>query len=225
MSEPTCWTLIHGAATGDEEACDAFARCYQPAIQAYLRARWGNRLAAEELEDAMQEVFVECLREHGALGRAQKGRGDGFRAYLFGIVGNVARRYESRGGRRRDAPRSRTFHADDHAAAQTSLSYAFDRAWATSMLGEARARMETNARAADDRHRKRVEILRLRFEEGLTLREIARRWDVDTTWMGHEYQRALRDYHSALKEVVGFHHPGAPERVQEECAALLKLVP
>ena len=47
-------------------------------------------------EDAVQEVFVECFRRGGALEAVGAGRVPGFRAFLYGVIRNVARRFESR---------------------------------------------------------------------------------------------------------------------------------
>ena len=49
-----------------------------------------------DLDDAVQEVFVECFRQGGVLEAAVDGRVPSFRAFLYGVVRNVARRFESR---------------------------------------------------------------------------------------------------------------------------------
>ena len=58
MADVTCWTLIESAADGDRAARDAFVERYLPVVRAYLGARWRDRVAGSELEDAVQEVFV-----------------------------------------------------------------------------------------------------------------------------------------------------------------------
>ena len=67
----------------------------------------------------------------------------------------------------------------------------------------------------------RVELLRLRFHEGLPIREIARRWGTAAEVLHHEYARARQEFEAALREVVAFHHPGSPEEVEQECSNLL----
>ena len=67
--DATCWTLIEGAASGRAADRDEFARRYLPAVQAYLLARWKESPLAQERDDAVQEVFVECFRQGGALER------------------------------------------------------------------------------------------------------------------------------------------------------------
>ncbi len=76
----TCWFLIHGAAAGRKEDRDTFGQRYEPVIRAYLGARWRGTPRIEELDDAVQEVFVECFREGGVLDRVDSGRPGGFRA-------------------------------------------------------------------------------------------------------------------------------------------------
>ena len=71
MSEITCWTMISGAASGNDADRREFATRYLPVVRAYLRARWRGRLDEQELEDAAQEVFLECLREGGVLDRVE----------------------------------------------------------------------------------------------------------------------------------------------------------
>jgi len=84
MADVTCWTLIECAADGDRAARDAFVERYLPVVRAYMRARWGNRVPESELEDTVQEVFVECLREEGVLVRNRSRRGQ-TRRKLFAI--------------------------------------------------------------------------------------------------------------------------------------------
>src|SRR5262245_30279972 len=102
MSAPdsTCWTVIHAAATGSTGDRDEFVRHYGPVTRAYLAARWRSSPCLQELDDAVQEVFVECFKEGGVLDRAERGRG--FRPFLYGVVLHVARRFETQRGRQRE---------------------------------------------------------------------------------------------------------------------------
>lgn len=223
MAEATCWTLIEGAAAGDGAARAEFTERYLPVIRAYLHARWRGRLLGDEREDAVQEVFVECLREDGVLARAGAGDRRGFRAFLFGVVRNVALRVESARVRLRDSPGSSSFQPDQLAIAEESLSRVFDRAWATSLLSEAVQRQSLLARDGGPEAAKRVELLRLVFQDGRSLADVAREWNAEPRSIYREYERAQADFLSALKQVVAFHHPGAPEAVGRECRELLAL--
>jgi DNA-directed RNA polymerase specialized sigma24 family protein len=94
--ESTCWTVIRAAAAGSPADRDEWARRYLGVVRAYLAARWRGSPLRQELGDAVQEVFVECFRQGGALEAAGAGRVLSFRAFLYGVVRNVARRFESR---------------------------------------------------------------------------------------------------------------------------------
>jgi RNA polymerase sigma-70 factor (ECF subfamily) len=71
---------------------------------------------------------------------------------------------------------------------------------------------------------RRVELLRLRFHEGLPIREIARRWRDDPATLHREYARAREEFKEALIGVMAFHHPGSPAQAERECAELLALL-
>lgn len=100
-SESTCWTVLHAAAGGNDAAREEFARRYAPLVRAYLAAWWRGSPLVGEVDDAVQDVFVECLRDGGMLERAEPGRSGGFRAFLYGLVRNVALRFETKRARRR----------------------------------------------------------------------------------------------------------------------------
>ena len=95
-SESTCWTVIRAAAAGSPSDREELARRYLGVVRAYLAARWRGSGLRPDLDDAIQEVFVECFRQGGALEAAGDGWVPSFRAFLYGVVRNVARRFESR---------------------------------------------------------------------------------------------------------------------------------
>src|SRR5262245_49172593 len=121
--ESTCWTVIRAAAAGSPTDRDELARRYLDVVRAYLAARWRGSALREELDDAAQDVFVECFRDGGAVEAAGAGRVSSFRAFLFGVVRNVARRFESR-------PARPAAPLPDIAADAASQSRLFDRTWA-----------------------------------------------------------------------------------------------
>ena len=93
------------------------------------------------------------------------------------------------------------------------------------MLKEAtRVQAATAARAGKAAER-RVELLRLRFGEGLPIRAIAARWEVDAAQLHHEYATARAEFRAALREVVAFHQPGRPaDELDSACAELLAIL-
>jgi RNA polymerase sigma-70 factor (ECF subfamily) len=218
-SDSTCWTVIQAAAAGAAGPREEFARHYEPVVRAYLQARWPGR--REEIDDAVQDVFLECFREGGALARVDPDRSGGFRAFLYGIARNVARRIERARARRLQheqvGPLEKELAQDE-----PSLSALFDRAWAANILRQAAVRQAERAGAGGEAALRRVELLRLRFHDGLAIRDVARRWQMDAARVHHEYARAREEFRAALLEVLAFHHPASKERLEQECARLLE---
>jgi RNA polymerase sigma-70 factor (ECF subfamily) len=180
-------------------------------VRAYLAARW--RGTRRDPDDATQDVFVECFRAGGVLDRADPDRAGGFRAFLLGAVRNVARRHEARA--RPAEPLPDGLPADD-----TGPAEAFDKAWARALLKEAVHGQQQAA--ATSAARRRVELLRLRFGDGLPIRDIAARWGVDAARLHHEYATARDEFRTALRRVIAFHHPGlAAGAIDGACAELI----
>jgi RNA polymerase sigma factor (sigma-70 family) len=223
-ADSTCWTLLRDAAAGDEGSRGAFAMRYEGAVRSYLAARWRGSGLIQELDDAVQEVFIECLRSGGLLDRADSGRAGGFRAYLYGAARNVALRVEGRRKRQSRREPGGSPELEAVPAGEDSLSRVFDRAWASAVVREAAGRQAEQAVASGEAALKRVELLRLRFREGMPIREIARAWGADPAQLHREYARARAEFRAALREIVASQHPDAPDRVDRECAQLLDLL-
>jgi RNA polymerase sigma factor (sigma-70 family) len=213
-SESTCWTVIRGAAVGNGADRADLVQRYQGIVRAYLSARWKGSTPFADLDDACQEVFVECFRQGGILDAAALGRVPSFRAFLYGVIRNVARRFEAQ-------PAQAVLPAD-LVSDEASQSCLFDRAWARSLMVEAARLQREQAQERGDEALRRVELLRLRFEENLPIRSIADRWNVPAAGLHHDYALARREFKQALLEVVAFHHPGTPAEVEREASGLLK---
>ncbi|MBI4600651.1 MAG: sigma-70 family RNA polymerase sigma factor [Planctomycetes bacterium] len=217
------WTLIRDAAAGRREARESFSQRYLPVVRAYFQSRWGGTPLASEVDDAVQKVFLDCFRERGALERVDPDRG-GFRAFLYGIARNVALHAERARARDRGHRDAAGIDPEGVAADEESVSRAFDKAWARAVMREA---VDIQTQRAHERGLdavQRVELLRLRFQEGLPIREIAKRWGADPARLHHDYAQARKEFTEALKEVVGIHERCPPERLEAECARLLELL-
>lgn len=226
--ESTCWSLIQNAAEGEQNARETFARLYQSVVLGFLKSRWAGTRDAFDLDDAIQDVFIDCFKPNGALQRWQSGRDGGFRGYLYGVVRNVALRHEEK--RRKMLPLDFDFEAD-----QTSAESAFDRAWARSLMKEASRDMAESAKIADGnatdqipsdqtphgdmtemgRAMRRVQLLKERFNKNRPIREIASEWQVDPAWLHHEYATARQEFRAALLRVIAFHDPHSTRDEQE----------
>lgn len=217
-ADATCWTLVGAAATGDTGARDRFARLYQPVARACFAARWQHSPLRAHADDAVQDTFVECFKPAGALSAAVAAQPVSFRAFFFGVVRNVARRYEER--QRPVAPLP-----SDCADDETGLAEAFDRAWALALLREAARVQAETAATAGPRAERRVELLRLRFQDGLPIREIAARWNEDAAHLHREYATARDEFRAALTAVMVFHLPTATgTELDAACRDLLALM-
>jgi RNA polymerase sigma factor (sigma-70 family) len=216
--ESTRWTVILGAAEGRALDRSEFARRYSHAIRAYLGTRWKASPLGSELDDAAQEVFVECFKENGALARVDPDRPGGFRGFLYGVIRNVARRFEERWSRKRPD----SIGELPLESAEEPASRAFDRAWARGIMKQATELQGERARAGGEKLQRRVELLRLRFTEGLPVREIAARWGMEPTQVQYEYKCARDEFQTALNDVVRKHDPDGDAAA--ESARLLGLL-
>lgn len=218
----TCWTEIDAAARGSVSERESFAHRYLPVVKAYLLARWRRSRLRADVDDAVQEVFVECYRNGGVLDKAERGRPGGFRGFLFGVARNVARRVETRRSQVRERQQGDEF--DFFAQAnEGKLEAEFDRAWAVGVMRQA-AELQRERADDDEGARQRVELLRLRFQEALPIREIATRWGVDAQRLHYEYLKARKEFEGALRHVVAYHNPDSAAATRTECEALLDLL-
>jgi len=220
-SDDTCWTVIRSAAGGDEPARAEFAHRYDPVIRAYLGARWRRHHLLGDIDDAVQEVLLDCFKDNGALSRLDPSRSGGFRAFFYGVIRKTAMNLERKHARRRTVATGDSIGMDRFTADDDGLSTVFDRAWATALLRQAGDRQEEIARESGPEAMRRVELLELRFGDGLPIRDIATRWNEDPAHVHREYAKARSEFRSALREVVAFHHPGESPALDRECGRLL----
>jgi RNA polymerase sigma-70 factor (ECF subfamily) len=217
----TSWGILEAAAAGDHEARACFVARYQPLIRSYFAARWRHSPLLHDLDDAVQDVFVECLRSGGALDRAQPELPGGFRAFLYGLVRNIARRFEAR---RATKDPLDAVDPDQIAADEDTLSRVFDRAWAQTVMREAAERQASLAAMAGPDAQRRLELLRLRFQEELPIREIARRWHIEPAVLHREYAKARKEFRAAIRDVLATRHALEGLAIDRECAELLALL-
>lgn len=218
--DTTCWTMIDDAASGCAAAREQFAVRYFGLAQAYFVARWKGSRLSDAVDDAIQEMFVRCFCDNGALHRVDRQRAS-FRPYFYGMARNVARKFEERVADPRVAATGDAGLLESAVSDETSLSVVCDRTWARHIMQQAASRQLERARDADAE--RRVELLRLRFHEGLPIRKIARRWNVDAARLHREASKAKEEFKAALNDVIAFHHPASPGDVARECERLLSL--
>ena len=220
----TVWTVLQAASRGDAAARTAFAHNYAAPIRAYLQHRWRGRALAASVDDAAHDVFVECYKPGGVLERADQERG-GFRGLLYGVVRNVARRYEERAAKNGQREAGDTICLDELPHQAEALSRMFDRSWATALLREAVKCHEAAAAAGDADAKLRLRILRLRHDQGLPVRAIADELgEPDVAAVHNAYRRARRDFAGHLRAVVAASTGVQGAAVDEECRRLTELL-
>jgi RNA polymerase sigma-70 factor (ECF subfamily) len=224
-SRATCWTLIQSASAGSEVAREQFAERYLGIVRLYLAHRWHGTDMLSELDDAIQEVFLELFREGGVLDAVRERRPDSFRGFLYGVSRNVARRREEEVARRHRRHPAVAIDPERHEAEEASQSRVFDRAWAQAIFRQAGELQRERAEAADASARNRVRILELRHQENMPIREIAMRWGQEAAVLHKEYAKARVEFKTALLNVLSFHYPGLTDaELQEKCLQLIDLL-
>lgn len=216
----TCWTLIARAAAGDSPARSRFGRAYLPLIRRFLSHRWRGTRLAEEVEDATENVFVECFKPNGPLNQADAGKEE-YWGFLFGVARRVALRVEER-ERRRPVVEGRASQQVDAAGWGGSVAREVDREWARVLMREAGEVMAE--KAADEKGRMRVELLRMRFGRGMGMGEIAAQSEMDLAAVHRQYARAREDFRACLRNVVAFHCARTEKELDDECRRLFELL-
>jgi predicted DNA-binding protein (UPF0251 family) len=140
------------------------------------------------------------------------------------VVRNVALRYEERRARSKEEQPESAFH-QRVVADEDSLSQVFDRSWARALMKRAMERQREEATTRGEDAQRRVELLRLRFQEGLPIRDIAKRWNAEASVVHRQYRTAREEFQKALVAEVRFHNEGATEgEIHRECTQLLELL-
>lgn len=167
---------------------------------------------------------MECLKEEGPLRRAERDRGD-FRGYLYGVVRNVARRFEEKQRRQPPKQDGGTGVLAELPNDEESLSRLFDRSWARGMMKQAAERQRELASGKGDEARQRIRLLQERFHTGLAIREIASNWNKDAAYLHRQYAKARTEFRDSLMDVLAFHHPRAnKDELDRECQQLLRIL-
>lgn len=221
MGQKTSWVLIRAAADGEQAARDEFANRYMYLVRHWFGARWRGGPLAQSVDDAAQEVFLQCFGDNGPLERVDPDRNGGFRAFFYGVIRRVALKFEENRKRQQKHKDPKGFHPEQIDNDETSLSSLFDRAWAKSLMAQAWELNEERAKEQGEDYLKRVELLRLRFQDDRSIRDIAATWKVDPVHVHRAYARARKEFKRVLREVVGLHEHGTEEQLEETCNQIL----
>ena len=218
----TCWTVIRAAASGDSAARSTFANTYEATVRGYIEIRWRGRVLANEAGDAVQEVFIECLKPGGVLERADADQGE-LRGLLRRVTQNVARRFEERAIKK---GRIRPEQSDWLAELQSDepgQATAFDRCWAHSIIEETTLRFRKLAAKDGKAGQQRIDLLERRFGSDEPIREIAASWNLPAQDLHNAYKKARKEFYHCLREVMSFHRPNTTD-LERECRTVLAMI-
>lgn len=192
----------------------------------YLRDRWKASPLVQDVDDAIQDVFMECFRERGVLQRADPERGSGFRAFLLGATRNVARRFErqAHGKSAHRQPETDVLNAIE--SEEDRLIRNFERDWAQAIMKEAAAHHERLAMETGGNLALRWQALRCQFERGLDVQAIASELGGNPATVHKWIQRGRQDFAGCLHDVVaGQCGPDVtPEEIERECRRLAEFL-
>lgn len=220
--DSTCWSLVDAAAKGGTVEREAFSEQYAPLIRRYLAARWRLPPGHDQVVEGSHEVVIQLLKPGGALANVVPGRAGGFRAYLYGVVRNVALMVERTARRHRDLRFESCLDPEQVEQSEATLSQAFDRAWVEMLAAQARRRM---AEQTGPRHQAAYLCMEMRYGEGLPPREIALRSGRDVKEVYELLRTARLGYRRALLAVVAEHHPDCNEQeLEAKCKELAQLL-
>ena len=100
----------------------------------------------------------------------------------------------------------------------------FDREWARTLMRLAGERMRAHAENGSAGARLRIELLRLRFTEGLPIREIATQWEVDPDAVHRAYGKAREEFRKCLRRIVAEHTVRTEVDLDAEVARVFELL-
>ncbi|MCA8965849.1 MAG: sigma-70 family RNA polymerase sigma factor [Planctomycetes bacterium] len=194
------WQLVQAAADGDQKARDAFAQRYGATVQRWLWFRWRHTPLRGFVDDAVQDVFVECFRPRGALSHVRPELAPhGFDAFLRGVVHHVACRVERTEARNFRHRRRLIETAIPPAPPKAGSPEQLDHRWAMERI---RAALQQLDRQSPPMHHSLREFLRLHFEREMSVREIAALWREPVNHVHELRRRACRRFRDCLLRVT-----------------------
>lgn len=217
--DSTSWSLVLGAAAAVPRDREEFGRRYGPLVRSWFAARWRVAAEHERVADASQEVFLRMFSPDGPLTRVERDRDGGFRAYLRGVLRNVATELERHERRRQTS--SLDSSIEPPSAADPTPSDAFDRVWAEMVTDAAWDLMRRKA-GGDRWAHWRLEVLALRYGDDRSCQDIATQLGLETAQVYRLLAAGREQFRRALMTVLSAHHPDLlPDDLERKCREVL----
>jgi RNA polymerase sigma-70 factor (ECF subfamily) len=152
----TRWSLVGRAAqrgpSNGPLALSELVVIYLPALRAHLVG--SMHIDEHRADDLLQGFLADKVVEQNVLAMADPNRGK-FRTFLLTALERFIIDAHRRDSAHKRAPKSRTLDVDDHVdriATEHTPSDAFDRVWASAVLGEVMRRMREECQASHRPH-------------------------------------------------------------------------
>jgi hypothetical protein len=78
----------------------------------------------------------------------------------------------------------------------------------------------SRARTKGEAAVQRAEILRLRFREGMPIREIVSAWNADSTYIHNQYSQARKEFKKVLMEILALEYSHAGKELEKVLSEL-----
>ncbi|MCA8957644.1 MAG: sigma-70 family RNA polymerase sigma factor [Planctomycetes bacterium] len=225
MTPDQPWRMIAAAAAGDPEARAAFVEAFQPTIRAALERDLKGHLGQPDvIDDLVQEVFVECFKQGGALQRADPTRD--FKSFLLGIVANIRRRAWEVHTRRRLEQEGEPHELPD----DSGVSVTLDRRYAKELFRAALEHVKQRAVSARGRSFNAHDLLIRRYRDDEAPRAIAASIRSDggectAKQVSDAAGKAKDEFRDALETELRARHPDcSAEEISRMGAELLTLI-
>lgn len=193
------WQEALAAARGDAAARAVFWLHHVRRIHAWLWLRWRHGTLRSSIDDATQEVYLECFRPGGAFAHFDPARAHhGVLPFLHAVVRNVAQRFER--SRRRERAHQIDYAVEHTTFADAPLTTSGDATIDRERLAAALDHLDDGDPEPGGPHSLRT-FVRLHFEEGRPVREIARAWQAPPTLVHELRRRACRRLRACLRRI------------------------
>ncbi len=223
----TIWTQIRAAQRNSTGAWDQMYRKYQELVSRQISRRIGG-VAATDLEDLRQNVFLEISRED-FLARADRSKGR-FRSLLFAVTENICKMWLRGEYSRRRKGENKVALIDQEAifaalqnrsARETPEEETFNREWAGSILEQALDSLRAESdRLKTDYHRAVVG----HYFDKLSARDLAGELDISEVTVLAHLSRGRKKLGEAIRSLVAEYCVDDQE-VLDELRDLKKFIP